>query len=211
MDPFAESLETRAGMAGAEPSRAFTRVEIGPRDLPEPAGGYVDLVLDGLDDPDPSSPPACAARTLPTSPRGDFPRTSLLSPGRGPFPTPEESVPRGKRPRSGSPESRGRWLLVPEVLVVVAFVLAGGAVAGAAYLARAPRTGPAAGARSSELAPPSHSDRRGVAQARAGSALPGDPEEPASEEPEEESPTMEAPVEPEPPPAPTVAPWGGGG
>jgi hypothetical protein len=217
MDPFSQSLEPRATVADAGPPRSFTRLEIGPRDLPEPAGGYVELVLDGLEDPAPSSPPACAQQTPPTSLGETLPNASPVSsawPGPGSFPMFAEPLPRREKLRSARPESRSRWLLLPEVLVVAAFVLAGGAVAGAAYRARPARTGPVAATAPGELAPRSHPGRRGPAQARAASAPPGpaDAEDPADREPEEEAPpAMEAPVEPEPPPAPSVAPWGGGG
>ena len=117
---------------------AHAVIEIGPYDLPEPPGGWVDLFHDdGEAEGEHRSVAAGAAapRTLPAA-----------APSTG-----DRAVP---APSPSPARARG-WVLLPETLVVAAFVLLGVAFAAILVLLRGPAV-PAAG--SSVSAPVAVSD-----------------------------------------------------
>jgi hypothetical protein len=177
VEPFA--TEPSSGDAG---KRAI--VEIGPHDLPMPAGGWIELVLD--EDPRP-------AELAPVRGRGDAaPSAPAASPPR----TPQ----RAAAPlRPAAPRRAGRrWLLLPEALVVAGFLLAGAGLAVALRVSRAPAVlaSPAAAA---VAATPEVARRPAeLPRPRAGRAV-------------EDAPPIRAssPVDLAPPPEPSLAPWGG--
>jgi hypothetical protein len=162
-------------------------VEIGPHDLPMPAGGWIELVLD--DDPRPAELTAARERgdAGPIAPAATAPRTAApLRPAAAPV-------------RAGR-----RWLLLPEALVVAGFLLAGAVLAVALRVARAPASlaspATAALAAKPEVVPtPAELPRRRAGRAaRASGALEVPPPVRAS-----------SPVDLAAPPEPSLAPWGG--
>jgi hypothetical protein len=200
------------GSAPLEPTAPAVRaiLEIGPYDLPEPPGGWIDLVLDDDDEGAASAGGDAAARA-----------EAEARPGPA---TPPPSAPSEKGPRvtAEAATARKRWFLVPEALVVAGFVLFGAAFLVGVILFRAPRQPPALGDSVSapvEVTDPSagHAGRRAgrgaPAAARWGAApAEAEPATPAASPPPELEPIgADSPIDPESPPAPTLAPWRGPG
>jgi hypothetical protein len=199
---------------GPEPRAPLARAgaiqEIGPYDLPEPPGGWVDLVLDDED---------AAARDGAAAPRAASP--AIAEPAARSA-APSLAAPRERRrPEHASAPTASRWFLFPEALVVGGFLAFGALFLAAVILLRSPREPPAprealsapvevtdpaghaASRRAARGAPPRAA--RGTAPGPAGEAQampPAAPVEPIA---------PDSPVDPESPPSPNLAPWGGAG
>jgi hypothetical protein len=211
IEPGATALEPRTPAA-----RAI--VEIGPYDLPEPPGGWVDLVLDDDEDvaadggaaaPDAAAAAGPEAGSVPAAPPPTFVREG-----------------RSRAARAAS-AAASRWFLVPEALVVAGFVLLGGALLAGLVLFRTPRapgeprdsvsapvevTDPSPGyarrraGRGASAAARSGREAQAVPAAEAETGIPG-----ISPPPDVEPIGPDSPLDPESPPAPRLAPWRGPG
>jgi hypothetical protein len=189
-------------------------VEIDPHDLPEPPGGWIELVLDdGEED--------AAAGSAPAAP------CAGAIEGADPAPPSLPALAPKSRVETAAAPAAKRWFLVPEALVVGGFVLFGALLLGALLLLRAPRESPApAGYVSApvEVTDPAsgrarRAGRGGADGSRAGQAPAVAPAGEVETPPPGVSPLYDAgepigadsPVAPESPPAPNLAPWRGPG
>jgi hypothetical protein len=208
-------LSTASGIETEAPPQeraARSAIEIGPYDLPEPSGGWVDLFQDEDEDEGEAGWKHCA------TPVAAAPRARLDAPAA------DDGAARATSP---SPGRARRWVLLPEALVVAAFVLFG--VAFAALVAR--HRGPAAPAAGSFVSAPvevkdpaptaawrRHARLGMPAPPRVGQEMPvaaqaGDPGTvvPAISSPQNLAAPMaaESPLDPEAPPPPNLTPFGG--